>query len=95
MNHSIPDRAVVPTSVLCATDISDAAKVLYCELSVLCRERGFCSQSNKEIGIILGCDARTVSRRINELASKGYISSMIEGSREKDGNKERIVRVKL
>ena len=79
--------AVIPATVRYDESLPPNAKLLYGEITALCNAEGFCWASNKYFAELYGVSHVTISRWINILASKGYITSQIiykEGTKEID-----------
>ena len=58
---------IIPNKVLRDRTITPFAKLLYCEISSLCAQRGYCWANNRYFVERFGKDARTISRAITEL----------------------------
>lgn len=65
--------AVIPDTVLSATDIKPNAKLLYAKVTSLQAATGYCYASNKYLANGLGLAPDTVTRLLNELANAGYL----------------------
>lgn len=77
--------AIIPANVRYDEDITPNAKLLYGEITALCNEKGYCWANNDYFAELYKASSRTVSRWIQQLISKGYISSKLiyrEGTKE-------------
>lgn len=57
----------MPNSVLFNNELTDKQKLLYCLISSLCAEKGYCRASNEYIGMLLGVNKWTISKNIATL----------------------------
>lgn len=79
--------AVIPANVRYDESLPPNAKLLYGEITALCNAEGYCWASNKYFAELYAVSTVSVSKWINALASRGYISSRIiykEGTKEID-----------
>lgn len=86
--------AIIPANVRYDTDLPPNAKLLYGEITALCNEKGYCWASNKYFADLYGVSKVSISKWINALASRGYISTEVtykEGSKEIDNRYITIV----
>ncbi|MBP3930900.1 MAG: helix-turn-helix domain-containing protein, partial [Peptostreptococcaceae bacterium] len=77
--------AIIPANVRYDEDLTPNSKLLYGEITALCNEKGYCWASNDYFANLYKTTTRTVSRWIQQLISKGYISSKMiyrEGTKE-------------
>lgn len=65
---------VIPTEVLCDTELSLGAKLLYGVVVTLTKKEGYCFAGNSYIAKILNVSADTISRWFSELVKTGYIN---------------------
>ena len=79
--------AVIPANVRYDEQLSPNAKLLYGEITALCNSEGYCWASNKYFAELYEVTTITISRWINLLIKRGYITSKFiykEGTREID-----------
>lgn len=74
--------SVIPTRLLKRTDISQNAKLLYCELLALSKMNGYCFATNKYLAAGIGIASRTVPSLLNELASAGLTDTYIKRNKK-------------
>ncbi|SCI10599.1 Uncharacterised protein [uncultured Clostridium sp.] len=77
--------AIIPANVRYDEDLTPNAKLLYGEITALCNEKGYCWASNDYFAELYKTSNRTVSRWIQQLISKGHITSKLiyrEGTKE-------------
>lgn len=77
--------AIIPANVRYDKDVTPNAKLLYGEITALCNEKGYCWASNTYFSELYGVSKVSISKWINQLASKGFITSEIN---YKEGTKE-------
>lgn len=65
---------VIPTEVLCDTELSLGAKLLYGVVVTLTKKEGYCFAGNSYIAKILNVSADTISRWFSELVKTGYVN---------------------
>lgn len=79
--------AIIPANVRYDKDLTPNAKLLYGEITALCNERGHCWAENEYFSNLYGVSKTSISKWINSLVKKGYVSSEItykEGTKEID-----------
>ena len=79
--------AVIPANIRYDESLPPNAKLLYGEITALCNAEGYCWASNKYFAELYGVSTISISKWINALASRGYISSEIiykEGTKQID-----------
>lgn len=85
--------AVITAPILESGDVSDGAKLFYCEVSRRTNQRGYCWASNEALATDLGVCARTVSRYVSELEDAGFITTEQVGVRDRKRRHERHIRL--
>lgn len=68
----------MPNVVLYNKELTDKQKLLYCLISSLCAEKGYCRASNEYIWELLNADARTIRRNVSALEEKWFIATEVE-----------------
>ena len=79
--------AIIPANVRYDESLPANAKLLYGEITALCNAEGYCWASNKYFADLYGVSVVSISKWINALADRGYLSSQIiykEGTKEID-----------
>lgn len=66
--------AVVPAPVRYDPELSPSAKLLYCEITSLCKSRGYCWATNSYFTQLFDLSASTISRLISQLERRGHIA---------------------
>jgi len=64
---------IMPNKVLYSIELSDKQKLLFCVISSLCAEKGYCRATNERLWELLWADKRTISRNISQLIEKWFI----------------------
>ncbi|TYR75557.1 alpha/beta hydrolase [Rossellomorea vietnamensis] len=77
--------AIIPANVRYDKDLTPNAKLLYGEITALCNEKGYCWAGNSYFSELYKVSKKSISTWINQLSSKGYITSEIK---YKEGTKE-------
>lgn len=75
----------MPNVVLYSTELTDKQKLLFCMISSLCAEKGYCRATNEYIAEKLWVEIRTIRRNISQLQEKWFIAIELE-----DWNKRKI-----
>lgn len=78
---------IMPMVVLEDKELSANQKLLYCLISSLCAERGYCWASNKYLWERLGLKEWSISNAIKGLVERGYLISDVNRSK---GNERHI-----
>jgi transposase len=77
--------AIIPANIRYDKELSPNAKLLYGEITALCNERGYCWASNNYFSELYQVSKTSISKWINQLVSKGYLTSDMQ---YKEGTKE-------
>ena len=64
---------LMPNAVLFNKELTDKQKLLYCLISSLCAEKGYCRASNDYLGSKLGAARITISKNIAVLQEMGLV----------------------
>lgn len=64
----------MPNVVLYNTKLTDKQKLLFCAISNLCAEKGYCRATNDYLWELLWADKRTISRNLTPLLEEWFIS---------------------
>lgn len=86
--------AIIPANIRYDKDLTPNAKLLYGEITALCNERGYCWSENSYFAELYGVSNTSISKWINLLVQKGYLSSeitYIKGTKQIDKRYLRIV----
>lgn len=86
--------AIIPANVRYDTELTPNAKLLYGEITALCNERGYCWATNAYFSKLYGVSNTSISKWINSLVQRGYISSELiykEGTKQIENRYLRIV----
>ena len=76
--------AIIPANVRYDKDLTPNAKLLYGEITALCNERGYCWSENSYFAELYGVSNTSISKWINLLVQKGYLSSEITYKEKKN-----------
>ena len=68
--------AIIPANVRYDSELKANEKLLYGEISSLCNKDGTCWASNRYFSNLYGVDISTISRWVNNLISKNYLTVM-------------------
>ena len=69
--------AVIPANVRYDKDLKPNAKLLYGEITALCNKHGYCWATNKYFSELYKVSESSISKWINQLIEKNYLSSEI------------------
>lgn len=72
---------IIPRKVAHDPDITGFSKILYCEISSLCAERGYCWASNAYFAKVFNVSQRTITRAIGEIEKYIIIRNALGGRR--------------
>lgn len=70
--------AVIPANVRYNKHLEPSAKLLYGEITALCRREGYCWASNKYFSDLYEVDERTIQRWLKSLKEQEFISVYVE-----------------
>lgn len=79
--------AVIPAEIRYDKNLSLLEKMLFAEITALSNKEGFCWATNKYFAELYDKNSDYISRVINRLSKKGYLTIKID---EKSGNNRRI-----
>jgi len=65
--------AVITAPVRYDPELSSTAKLLYCEITSLCRKKGYCWSTNDYFTRLYNLSSSTISRLISQLERRGHI----------------------
>ena len=82
--------AVIPATVRYDADLPANAKLLYGELTALANAEGYCWATNAHFTALYNVSDRTVSRWIEELIKKGYISREVIRNAKQEVTERRL-----
>lgn len=78
MNKAQEDAAyyaVITAPVRYDPELSSTAKLLYCEITSLCRQKGYCWAKNSYFSELFSLSTSTISRMIAQLERRGHIKT--------------------
>lgn len=73
----------MPNSVLYSTELSDKQKLLFCVISSLCAEKGYCRAKNEYMAEKLWTTTRTIREHVSELQEKWFITVELKNNNER------------
>lgn len=82
--------AIIPADVRYDDDLIPNAKLLYGEITALCRKEGYCWATNKHFADLYGTSEKTITRWISNLEEKGYIGTAVQTFRYEDGTVKKV-----
>lgn len=85
--------AIIPAEIRYDKDLPPNAKLLYGEITALCNEKGFCWAGNGYFAELYGVTKVTISRWVNQLVEKGYLTSEITYENNSKQIKNRYLRL--
>jgi hypothetical protein len=68
---------IMPANVRYDKRLSLGAKILYGEIHMLTRQKGYCWATNKYFALMYDWSKKTISRHISDLEKYGYITSKV------------------
>ena len=83
--------AILPAHIRYNKDLSDSEKILFCEITALSNKNGYCYASNKYLSEIYGVSIDTISRRVNKLKKKGFVTVQLIKEKGSNNIKERRI----
>lgn len=81
---------ILPAEVRYDKSLLPNAKLLYVEITSLCRKQGYCWATNSYFASLLGASERTVTRWIKTLCDKKYCYSVTKTFRWDDGAVKKV-----
>ena len=85
--------AIIPANVRYDKDLTPNAKLLYGEITALCNERGYCWATNDYFANLYGVSKTSISKWVNSLVQKGYVSSELIYKRGTKQIEDRYLRI--
>ena len=82
--------AIIPADVRYDSDLIANAKLLYGEITALCKKEGYCWATNKHFAELYETSEKTISRWIANLEDKGYIGTIVRTFRYEDGTVKKV-----
>lgn len=82
--------AILPANIRYDKSLPANTKLLYAEITALCRTEGYCWATTKYFQELFGVDERTIERWIKRLVDKKYIYRTIKTFRYDDGTVKKI-----
>ena len=83
--------AILPAHIRYNKDLTDSEKILFCEITALSNKNGYCYASNKYLSEMYGVSIDTISRRVNKLKKKGFVSVQLIREQGSKNIKERRI----
>lgn len=81
---------ILPAEVRYDKSLIPNAKLLFVEITALCRKQGFCWATNSYFAELLGASERTVTRWIKTLCDKKYCYTLTKTFRWNDGTIKKV-----
>ena len=85
--------SIIPANVRYDKELTPNAKLLYGEITALCNENGFCWANNDYFANLYGVSKTSISKWINDLVKKGYISSELIYKEDTKQIEDRYIRI--
>lgn len=74
---------IMPNKVLYSKELTDKQKLLYCLISSLCAEKGYCRAKNEYMAEKLWTTTRTIREHVSELEEKWFITVELKNNNER------------
>lgn len=74
---------IMPNKVLYSNELTDKQKLLYCLISSLCAEKGYCRAKNEYMAEKLWTTTRTIREHVSELEEKWFITVELKNNNER------------
>ncbi len=81
---------ILPAEVRYDKELPANAKLLFVEITSLCRQQGYCWATNAYFADLLGAAERTVTRWVKILCNKGYCFTTTKTFRWQDGTVKKV-----
>ena len=81
---------ILPAEIRYDKDLLPNAKLLFVEITALCRKQGYCWATNSYFAELLGASERTVTRWIKLLCDKKYCYTVAKTFRWNDGTVKKV-----
>lgn len=81
---------ILPAEVRYDKELPANAKLLFVEITSLCRQQGYCWATNAYFADLLGSAERTVTRWVKILCNKGYCFTTTKTFRWQDGTVKKV-----
>lgn len=81
---------ILPAEVRYDKELPANAKLLFVEITALCRKQGYCWATNAYFAELLGATERTVTRWVKILCDKGYCFTTTKTFRWQDGTVKKV-----
>lgn len=82
--------AIIPANVRYDTKLTPSAKLLYGEITALCRKQGYCWATNDYFAKLYKTSEKTVGRWIKSLVDKKYVFTKQKTFRYSDGTIKKV-----
>lgn len=89
-NDDVGYYAILPAKVRYDSDLTPNAKLLYAEVTALCRKEGYCWATDEYFAELYGVSTRTIERWVYDLVDKKYLYKYSDTFRYDDGTVKRI-----
>src|SRR5690625_7970666 len=85
--------AIIPANVRYDDSLIDGAKLLYGEITALCNQEGYCWATNSYFSELYEVSTKTISTWVNQLRSKGYITTEMIYKEDNNEIDKRYIRI--